>query len=112
MLLGPSQMPCEVDGFSTWLVSLHFVWRWLDWLLHVCPLGPWRLIVSPLPLFYAYHFLRIRGGFGTLSPALDEWFALRHHGFLAWFEFGRTQRALEISRPREGKPSYLVFNAI
>jgi hypothetical protein len=33
--------------------------------------------------FYAYHFLRIHGGFGTLSPALDEWFALRHHGVIS-----------------------------
>jgi hypothetical protein len=35
----------------------------LAWLASVCPLGPWRLIVSPLYL-YAYHFLRIHGGLG------------------------------------------------
>jgi len=37
---------CPRGGWIlTWLVSLHFVWRWLGWLLNACPLGPWRLIV-------------------------------------------------------------------
>ncbi len=47
MLLDSHRCP-RGEWISTWLVSLHFVWRWLGWLLNACPLGPWRLIVFSL----------------------------------------------------------------
>lgn len=76
---GPSQMPARWMDFD---MACFFAFRMaLAWLASQCISSGSVEADCLLSYFYAYHFLRIHGGFGTLSPALDEWLALRHLGF-------------------------------
>lgn len=98
---------CPRGGWiSTWLVSLHFVWRWLGWLLNACPLCPWRLIVFSLIFMHIIFY----GSTEDLGRYRRRWMNGSLSGIMGsrMVRVWEDARGLEISKPREGKPSYLV----